>query len=322
MEVLFNKSNNGQAEITDLLGFLSDDFDYDRLETDIELNTPDLINFISKEVYDKIVEYYKKDSPVDAEKSKFSRVLELCQLYISVMAYYDYSANNDLMHTSAGRKMNKSTDETTPWDWQIASDNAALKKRAYKALDQLINALDESKLDEWLASDAYKSSKALFVYNVTVFHKCYPINNSAQLYFRLVPFMDDFELDEIHPRINDELFTRLKNSIVPSSGFTPLSIPEKRLLKCIELSVVYLTLAKGYKVFPIEMFPDKINYRENTKMKSSARAEVMQFLQSEAEKNLLKVESIVNKLSVTNETSYSPQELLPGLDENNKYVDL
>lgn len=322
MDILFNKSDNGQEEITELLGFLSSDFKYVRLVTDIELNTPDLIKLISPEAYTKIVEYYKKDALTTEEKDKFSRVLELSQLYVSIMAYHDFSSNNDLMHTTAGRKMNKAEDETTPWDWQIAADNAALKKRAYKALDQLIIALDESELQEWLDSDAYKLSKSLFVHKTSIFNDRYPINNSAQLYFRLVPFMEEFELDEIYPRLGDEIYDRLKESVSPPEEFTSLNVQEKRLLKLVENAVVYLTLSKAYKVFPIEMFPDKINYRENTKMKSEARAEVMSFLKEEAKKSLLKIEGIVTELNTTEETTIAEQELLPGLNEDTKYVDL
>lgn len=321
MELLFNKSSNGQEEITKLLGFLDSDFSYERLSTDIELNTPDLINIVSEDVYKKILDYYNKETPTEQEKEKYSRILNLSQLYIGLKAYHDLSSNNDLMHTSSGRKMNKAENETTPWDWQIASDNAALKKRAYKTLDQLIIALNKSEITEWLNSKTYKLSKSLFVHNTKIFDDSYPINNSAQLYFRMVSFMEEIQLEEIHSRLGDQLYDRLKDAIRPPNDFKSLTTIEKRLLKCVELSVVYLSLAKGYKVFPIEMFPNEIMYRENTKMKSQARAEVMLYLKEEAKKQLQIIESLVLKLN-TPEVNDSTEELLSGLNESNKYVDL
>lgn len=322
MKLLFNKNDNGQEEITNLLGFLSSDFKYDRLQTDIELNTPDLIDLISLEVYEKIVAFYESTSSTDKTDRLF-RVLKLSQTYICIRAYYDFAANNDLMHTTAGRKMDKATDESTPWDWQIQADNAALMKRAYKTLDQLILELDKSKLSEWLNSENYKASKSLFIWKTSILNKRYPINNSAQLYFRLVPFMEDFELTEISSRISPELYVRLKESIQPPDDFKKLTIKEQQILKYIEFSIAYLSLGKGYKVFPIEMFPDKINYKENTKMKAQSRAEVMDFLNDEAKKYLLKIEEAVsNSIDKIETLDVDSFNLIPGLDDNTKHVDL
>ncbi|WP_271407269.1 DUF6712 family protein [Tenacibaculum soleae] len=324
MEILFNKDENGQEEITEILGFLSADFSFERMVTDIELNTPELIHFISEEVYLKIVEFYKTASPTEAEQTKFSDVLKKSQLFILIMAYHDFAGNNDLMHTTGGRKMNAATDEKTPWDWQIATDNAALKKKAYKALDQLITALDKSKLTEWLESVAYKKSKALFVHNTKIFNNRHSINNSEQLYFRLVPFMADIELVEICSRIGEDLHTRLKASIVPASDFAPLTVLEKSLKISIEKSIVYKTLEKAYKMFPVEMFAEKINYKESAKSQSLARAEVVQYFKEEATEQLKYIESIIRKIeeskNETNETT--PINLTPGLEPETKHVDL
>ncbi|MCD8435872.1 hypothetical protein LNJ03_11265 [Tenacibaculum dicentrarchi] len=321
MEILFNKDNNGQQEITDVLGFLSDDFEYHRLEVDLELNTPELINSIGENAYLKILEHYKSDEEIDAP---LIDIIKKCQLFVGIMGYSDFAGNNDLMHTTAGRKMNNTSDEKTPWDWQIASDNASLKRKAYKTLDQLISALDKIALKEWIESDAYKNSKSLFVYKCSIFNKRYPINNSEQLYFKLVPFMEDVELLEIASRLGDELFKRLKDSIAPKQDFKPLNTLEKGLLVLIEKAIVYNTLAIAYKVFPVEMFAEKINYKESSKVQSTVRAEVAQYLNAEAKKHLLGIELIVEKLSKQDLKSEEkkPINLTSGLDSANKYVDL
>lgn len=324
MEILFDKDNNGQDEITEILGFLSNDFSFDRMITDIELNTPELIHFISEEVYLKILEFYKKVSPSKAETTKFSDVLKKSQLFIAIMAYHDYAANNDLMHTTAGRKMNAASDEKTPWDWQIAADNAALKKKAYKALDQLISALDKSKLTEWKQSTAYRKAKALFVHNTSIFNSRYSINNSEQLYFRLVPFMEDIEIVEICSRVDQGLYKRLKESIIPGTDFTALTVTEKSLKIAIETAVVYLTLKKAYKMFPVEMFANKINYKESAKAQSLARTEVIQSFDEEAKIQLKNIEDIVRKITeaATELIEITPINYTPGLESETKHVDL
>lgn len=341
MEILFNNHKQGQIELTNALGFLDSDFDFNRMLTDIKLVTPELIEFVSEETYKKLIEIYK-DLPeltsndgenyginidsLEEEQKLNLQTIQLVQVYLAINAYYNFAANNDLMHTTSGRKMNKADDETTPWDWQIAADNAALMKKAYKALDQLIISLDKSELKEWMNSEAYKTSKSLFVYKTSIFNKRYPINNSEQLYYRLVPFMQDFELVEICSRLGEDLYTRLKESITPAEDFTELSTDEKALLILVEYAIVHLTLAKAYKVFPIEMFPDKINYRENTKMKSQARAEVMTYLQEEAQAFLLKIEKEVEKLNREKEPlikqETQTENLTPGLNQDTNYVDL
>ena len=87
------------------------------------------------------------------------------------------------------------------------------------------------------------------------------------------------------------------------------------------LTIVYLTLAKAYKVLPIEMFPNKLNYREKTKAESLVRAEITLFLEKEAKKRLQGIERIILELTKQSETTTS-QNLLFGLKESNKYVDL
>lgn len=324
MELLFNKNENGQEEITEMLGFLSADFKFDRMQTDIELNTPELIYFISETVYLKISEFYKEESPDAALTKQLSNVLKKAQLFIAIMAYHDYSGNNDLMHTTAGRKMNNAPDEKTPWDWQITADNAALKKKAYKALDQLIIALDKSKLTEWLESEPYKKSKALFVHKTSIFNSRYSINNSEQLYFRLVPFMKDIEIVEICSRVDNDLYLRLKNSIKPLNNFAPLNVKEQSLKIAIETAIVYLTLKKAYKMFPVEMFANKINYKDSAKAQAIARAAVIQSFEEEARIQLKNIEILVKEIANSKIIliKTTPLNLTPGLETGSKHVDL
>ena len=324
MDILFNfPEDTGQNEITELLGFLSDDFSFDRMKTDLELNTPELLNFISEPVYLKIVEYYQKTNKTDADKTKFSEILKKSQLFISIISYHDFAGNNDLLHTTEGRKIHNSSNEKTAWDWQIAADNATLKKKAYKALDQLIIELDKSKLNEWLESDSYKKSKSILVNKTSAFNDLYPINNSEQLFYRLIPFMVNIEALEISSRIPNDIYKKLQAANL-SNDLSGLSNLETSLLIFCKNALVYLTLAKAYKVFPIEMFADKINYKETTRMRSQARAEVMLYLKEEGKSYLLDVESSVKQIQdlASQNTSIEEQNPLPGLETGNKHVDI
>jgi hypothetical protein len=317
MEILFNKSENGQAEITKLLGFLSNDFTFERILIDIKLNTPQLTRFISEEAYAKIVVYYKIAEPTAEQKTKFASVLEYAQLYILCLAYLDYSSNNDLMHTTAGRKMNATNDEKTPWDWQIASDNAAQMKRAYKTLNQLIAQLEVSELTAWVESDARKKAKLLFVNTTEQFDEIYPIDNSSQLYYRMVPFMASLEETEVLSRLGETLYAKLKTG-------ADLEAYEKIIVAHTKNGIVYSVLAKAYKVFPIEMFPDKILLSKNrADQLKKYREELIIYFNAEAAKYFIKIEQeLANQTAITNDELIVVKDLMQGLVADSKHVDL
>jgi len=309
MKIVFNKNNSGQAEIKSLLGFLDGDFNFDNLKSDIELNTPQLIDLISKAVYDKIEAYYTADSQTINED--IAQALKYVQLYIASMAYIDFAPNNDLTHSNSGRSFRSEENEKLPWEWQLSNSNAAIAKRAYKALDLLFILLDTLAWEEWTASQAYKTANKLFLKNTNLFDAAFPINKSGQLYYRLVPFMEDFENDAIIPIITPEVATTLKEASTPTAN-------QKILLSLINKASAYLALGKALKVFPVEMFPSGLIYNEKTRSNSEARAEVMQFLNEEGKNYIIKLEHEYGKQTATFETLKTTN----GLEEGKKYVNL
>lgn len=317
MDIIFNINDNGQNEVTNALSFLDQDFSYSRLEKDLILNTQTLIDFIGEEVYNDILTHYNSGDTDDV----LDKIVLFSQLFIAITAYYDLSGNNDLLHTNSGRKFSKSEDETAPWDWQIASDNVALLKRSYKALDMVILLLNKSDLNSWKTSSIVV--KSLFVNSTKIFNDCYSINKSHQLYFRLVPFMEQIELLEIESRLSKDLFVKLKKSILDTS--IVLSDQEKTILQCVRFAIVYSSLAKGYKVLKIEMFPNSINYnpRSKTNTEELLRVKLTNELEKQADFYLKKIEGIVSDLDVNSDVSQEyDSTYLNGLNEDNKYVDL
>lgn len=313
MKLLFNHNNNGQTEIKEILGFLDGGFTYANLEPDITLNTPYLIDLIGQAVYDKIMGYYEDNGSVTGaeEIERHKSALQYSRLYILSMAYHDFASDNDLSHGNSGRSFRSEENQKIPWEWQLQASNSSIKRRAYKALDQLMLLLDSSGWTEWTTSDQYKKAKSVFIENTNQFDSVFPIQKSGQLYYKLVPFMDDFENDTIAPILTQSVFDALKANNSPSDD-------EKKLILAIKKAIAYLSLGKAYKAFPVEMFPEGILYNENTRMKSEARAEVMQFLNEEGKNHLVKLEY---ELSKQNET-FEAIDLMQGLDEDSKHVSL
>lgn len=314
MKILFNKSNNGQAEIKLTLGFLDADFTYKNIEPDLKLNTPYLIDLIGKDVYNKIADLYDETDDFDDDeeyKALEERLIALSQLYIASFAYLDFAPNNDLSHSNSGRQSRTEENDKAPAFGQLKDDESATRKRAYKALDQIFTILEELEWSEWTLSDAYKTANALFIKNPMQFDKVFPIAKSGQLYYRLVPFMDDFESDRVAAILTDDVVATLKAATSPTAE-------QNRLLVQIHKAVAYLSLGKAYKAFPVEMFPDGLAYNENTSMKAKARAEVMEFLNAEGEKYLKKLEY---EYQQQNET-FEEIKTMNGLEEGKKYVNL
>ena len=254
MKILFNKADGGQEELKKLLGFIDPDLKFEYLLTDIELNTPYLVQFIGQEMYDKLVSHYDGNTADE----DLDLILKNSQLYVLLMAYLEYVSNGDIKHTNSGRKIHFAENEKTPWDWQIEMDNGALKRRAYRALDRLIEVLDKSELTEWTGSDQYKQARSLFLYDTTQLNRVYPINNSGQLYYRLVPFMADVEREKISPVLGSLKFDELKSKIKGSP-----TAEEKELILYSQKITAYRVLERASTLLPDEMFEDKINYRQS-----------------------------------------------------------
>lgn len=281
MNILFNHNLQGQAEVKKLLGFISKDIKFDNLLTDIELNTPYLIEYIGQTTYDRIVTFYKDADPSAEDQAMFTDVLKNAQLFVLLMAYVNFVENHDLIHGNAGRKVQSPENQKTPWEWQLERDSYTNKKRAYQALDSLFLCLDKDPgITEWVESEEFQISQRLFVSKTAIMNSIYPINHSGLLYFRLVKFMYDIQIEKIRPILTPATYDALVTKMISTS--VECTDDDKALISLAQKVQTYYALAQAYEVFPVEMLPLKINFQENTTMKSKARAEVTQNLYNRA----------------------------------------
>lgn len=258
MKLLFNKSNASE-ELKELLGFLDADFSFDNIKADLITATRAVISVIGKEVYESAVELYSSEGALDDEE----QVIELdddqefflyCIRYpIAVQAYRLFAPTNDLSHTNNGRKMRMDDHEKNAFQWMIDSDNDALEKRYYRALDDLLQHLEESENAEWLASEEYKSMKGLFVSGTPDFDHIFPIE-SRLLFLKLVPGLKRCQQYEIRPRLSEkysELLDKLKTD-------EEISSEEKTLLNVIKEAMVYFSLSWAMPRLSVNIFPEGV----------------------------------------------------------------
>ncbi|MFC0605892.1 DUF6712 family protein [Winogradskyella pulchriflava] len=311
MKLLFNYNDQGQTELKTTLGFLNADFNYDNLQPDIKLNTPYLIDLISQEVYDKMVNYYQPESGTPTPNEDLDLAIEYSRLYIASMAYLDYAPNNDMSHSNSGRSFRNEENEKIPWQWQIDSDNAAIAERAYKALDRLFALLDQTEWTEWTNSEAYKAANKLFIKDAITFDKSFSINRSAQLFYRLVPFMEDIETEYINPIITDDLADTLRAVEEPDAD-------QKKLLTLIKSAIAYFSLSKALQSFPVQMFPQTLRYAYTEQNKLEEKDKTVMVMEAEGKKYVLKLENEYGRQTET----FTTLKTTNGLTEGKKYVNL
>lgn len=285
MKVLFNKNSNGAQEVKELLGWMNTSMKYDNLISDIKLETPRLIEFIGKETYEEIYAQYLIDrdpAPIDPEAEPipdpidFSEIITYSQLFILCMAYLSYARNNDLIHSNNGRKQQKADNQSAAWEWQIKADEGATMRRAYKALDRLIANLTELEVRSWLTSDAYKKAQNLLITTTDDFDNIHPIDNSGQMYYRLVPFMEAIETEHVNAYLDAELLTKIKSGAELDASEKLIQLHAKRV-------VANLALSKAYLTFPLEMFPGDINYAAGANYKHTVTGNKSLWFKQEAD---------------------------------------
>ncbi len=261
MKVLFQTTGTaGNSELKELLGFIDADLKLKNLMPDIITATNDVIDLIGLEVYNKAVAAYNEGTIAEEDKQLVYSV----RYPIAVNAYRLYSPSNDLAHTNNGRKMRQDENEKLPFQWMLDSDNAALEKRYYRALDDLIKFLDRSKTDFeltttlysiWTNSEAFKATQKLFIRTVSEFDEVFPIQ-SRLLLIKLAPGISKCEQYEIRPRVSDEKFNTLKSALKSNTAITDAT--DLELIRLIREASAAYSLAWAMPRLSVQLYPEGV----------------------------------------------------------------
>lgn len=261
MDLLFQTTGTaGNSELKDLLGFIDADLKLKNLMPDIITATNDIIDLIGLEVYKKAVEAYNDGDTAEEDKPLLFSV----RYPIAINAYRLYSPSNDVAHTNNGRKMRQDDGEKIPFQWMLDSDNAALEKRYYRALDDLIKFLDRSKVEDeltttlytiWTSSEAFKATQKLFIRTVSEFDDCFPIQ-SRLLLIKLAPGISKCEQYEIRPRVSVEKFNTLKSALKSNTPITDAT--DLELIRLIREASAAYSLAWAMPRLSVQLYPEGV----------------------------------------------------------------
>lgn len=321
-----------QAELNTLLGFLDADIKIEKIKSDLYTASRELSQLVGKEVYDYALSIYDK-AVLEGDEAF---LLYSLQYPIAINGYRMYAPSGDLNHTNNGRKMRNGDNEKSAFEWQINRDNEALEKRYYKALDTLLELLDETNpvlvaaaegvdVVKWKDTEAFLKTHKLFVRSIPDFEESFSIQ-SRLLLLKLQPGFLKCEREEILPRLGTDLFNTLKEN-----ARTANQNLDTALLAMVKSACVYYALAWGMKRLRVALMPEGVLQKysgervnlNSSKVPEKLEAEsVIDSFESDAENAFRKIEAYLKPAPSAEEIELGqifPDSLLDG-DCNQKYI--
>jgi hypothetical protein len=299
MKLLFAKDGaDASDELKELLGFIDADIKFNKIKPDVITATNDIVDLIGQEMYDSIHTAY-----LDSD-SELEHLVYLTKYPIAILAYSLLAPNMDISHTNNGRKMRQDDNEKQAFQWMLDSDNEALQKRYYRAVDDLLKHLDT--LGEWKDMQAYKKLNKLFITSTSEFNEYFMIG-SRLILMKLVPGISQCESREILPRIGRAKFDDLKSKL--QSGTDIENEEDVQLLSLIREACAYYSLSWAMIRLSVTIFPEGVlqaytSDRDTTQVKQPAakmepQAARQAFMQ-DASDALLRIEKLVAPVPVAN----------------------
>lgn len=317
MKLLFDKDNEGSAQIKSLLGFTDSNIKFEWLKPKVITATDLIIDLIGQPLYDSLVGIYEALSQSEPDKEFLNRV----QAVILLDAYRNYAMSTTIAHTQNGRVNRLEDKEKIAWEWQIDNDNRKMERDYYKGVDSLIKFMDKN-VSGWKSSEAYKLTHNLFIRKATEIDDFFHIDGSRLLFLKMAPGIRKAENNEIISRITktryDDLKTKLKEN-------QPVDI---LLFSLIQEAIVYRALAWVIPRVSAQLFPEGfVTQGDNSRMTISARKSVEKYeaeayeqrFNIDADDALIRLEAYIKKLSQPTNIIIEP--IKPNFNPDDNFVD-
>lgn len=238
--MLFNKTNNGSAELRSLTGNYFANNNYEKVKGDIEFATDELAKIVGYAVVTK--------AATDYEAGTANELIRYVQMPIAYLATMNMYRKNDVSHEDGGRKVKIAAEgEKSPWEWQIERDDAMLTEMYYKSVDRLIDYLERENIEQWTSSELRLAAQKQFIKSATEFNEYFPIDNSSRIFVMLSPFIREAERMYIKPALGND-YLRLRNG-------AELSEADIELLTYIRPPIALLAISIAIKRLALSVFP-------------------------------------------------------------------
>lgn len=310
--MLFNRANDKDIAIEEYRKYVSwlyNSSNFENVILDIELAEEELIKIIGNDLYVRAETHYKSadyelETPTTAQLFN-DRLVHILQLPIAIDSAFHNMLTNDVQHTSEGRKVVAGENEKMAWEWMLENDNRAILKKFHKAMDRLIQFLEdnENSLTEWKDSPQQAEIRSLFINTAADFDSGFPIDGSRHFFLVLVSFIKHIETKRLKPLLGKTLFDEIKLQL---NEETLTERNQEILDDYIKPALRYLTMAQAIKMLSIQILPDGVyqNYisdRLTQKTKKPAdtdiRREVSKFIEADGEDLLSDLEQHLIKIT-------------------------
>lgn len=352
--MLFNKDNNGSAELKELIGFIYRSISFTNLQSYIGFAERDIKKIISKEVFQVAQDHYDSDNyqapepdpPGEGEEPaeehpEFAILDELVariQYPVAIHAYRKYAPNADLTHSDKGRQILVTENEKPAFEWMLEKDNDNLLRLANEATDILIEFLDDHADDTievdgedvalipWKDSDIYVKTKGLFIHSVEQFEEIFRIGGSRLTFLSLVPFMKRVQDNELKPCFSTTLYSEIIAEILEGE----ISDDNQLILDRARQPLALLTLSVAAKRLTTEFLPDGLFINQFTAVVKSKMAsvkvdrnEVSVNLERDGMRELRKLQDYLAKLAAEEAgTTIEEVDLTAHIDPDDLFVRL
>lgn len=257
-KILFNKNNDGIAEIKKHIGGLSN-IRFDYLEPDLTRAIRFVTDVVGDEIYEFAETHYRSNEylteTTDALKVK-NELVYLIQEATAWKGIHAYAVEGSVIFDGSGIHIQKANEkQAQAFEWLIDKLMNKYLVSAYSAIEDLIQFLNKHKdvVTDWADSDYEFQAKSLFIRSASEFDVSLYIDGSQRLYMALQPHMRRLQNNEIRNVVKDR-FDRLLAE-------TELTDAEKQMrILCCDAQA-FLSMAKAVMQFPLEIMPNSVVQR-------------------------------------------------------------
>ena len=266
--MIFNKPDTDVVkELHNLVGVsYYQNNDFSAIRPHIIDETRTIIRYIGREVYDVAENHYFdnydpnwSDDRTEGADHTNDKLVSLVQTAIALMAVFRYNQANIMSHEDTGRKIKiDEKNEKMPWEWMFDRDDAALLRRAFIAIDTLIEFLENAEINEWMQSEKRNRCRSLFISTWAEFEQTYPIDESPRFFYELAPFIREAQEFSLLNAMTQEKYNDLLDKYMRNTG---MNESEKHLLSLIRTYLVLRTIETACLRLAVNVFPEGVVQR-------------------------------------------------------------
>lgn len=314
--MIFNKNNEGAAELQRLIGTYFRSNNFSVIESEIKSAAGAVRRQIGPEVFDRAEKYYNSDEFNPQNDTLDLQLLKAIQAPVALLAMVRFYQQNTLSHEDGGRKVKiNEGSEKMPWQWQYDRDDDALLDKYYRALDDLYVFLEEKSVPEWQKSPLRTKLAACFVKDLDTFQEVFPLEDSHRMFYILVPFMLEVQERIIRPIVGDTEYEKMKTAPVPAELAEPFAAAKR----CIPLYAIITAVKRmSIKVLPtmiVRRFSASFQGSRGGDMDDAATRALLQSVGSEA----IDAKTELQKAVTQRRQPVREADLVPQNSRNKKY---